>query len=78
MAAFLGGLIRIFFLGDWDKMFVQVLMSFYILVVNFAIIEGMMIRKDKGRIRPTVTLSSMMFVAIFLLLGSIALHAKWI
>lgn len=78
MAAFLGGLIRIFFLGDWDKMFVQVLMSFYILVVNFAIIEGMMIRKDKGRIRPTVTLSSMMFVAIFLLLGSIALYATWI
>ncbi|KAB1219131.1 Cellulose synthase-like protein E6 [Morella rubra] len=77
MAAFFGGLIRIFFLGDWDKMFVQAFMSFYILVMSFPIIEGMTIRKDKaGRIRPSVTGSSIMFSTIFLVLGSIVLVIK--
>jgi len=73
MASFVGGLFRVIFLGDWDKMFVQVFISFYILLTNFPIIEGMMIRKDKGRIRSSVTLLSAMFSCGILFLGFIIL-----
>ena len=74
MASFVGGLVRVVFLGDWDNMFVQVFISFYILVINFPIIEGMIIRKDKGRVQPSVTLLSAMFSTIFLFVGSFILH----
>ncbi|KAM4127285.1 hypothetical protein ACJW30_02G078300 [Castanea mollissima] len=74
VASFVGGLVRVVFLGDWDNLFVQVFISFYILIINFPIIEGMIIRKDKGRIQPSVTLLSAMFSTIFLLVGSVILH----
>ena len=74
MASFFVGLVRVIFLGYWDQMFVQVFISFYILLMNFPIIEAMIIRKDKGRIQPSVTLLSALFSTIFLLLGSMILH----
>jgi hypothetical protein len=73
MASFIGGLFRVIFLGDWDRMFVQVFISFYILIMNFPIIEGVMIRKDKGRIRSSVTLLSAVFSCGILFLGFIFL-----
>ncbi|KAF5466004.1 hypothetical protein F2P56_015963 [Juglans regia] len=71
MAALVGGLLRVIFVGDWDRMFVQVFISCYILYINLPIIEGMMIRKDKGRIQPSVTQLSVIICIFFLLLGSI-------
>ncbi|KAE8022570.1 hypothetical protein FH972_008360 [Carpinus fangiana] len=73
MASFVGGLVRVIFVGNGDKMFVQVFISFYILIINFPIVEGMMMRKDKGRVRSSATLLSAMFSAIYLFLGSIIL-----
>lgn len=74
VAAFIYGAIRSTIItGDWDKMFVQISMSFYILVINYAIIEGMIVRKDNGRIPPSVTLSSALLSGIFLPLVSIIL-----
>ncbi|XP_059446004.1 probable cellulose synthase A catalytic subunit 8 [UDP-forming] [Corylus avellana] len=73
MASFTGGLFRVMFLGEWDKMFVQVFISFYILIMNFPIIEGVMIRKDKGRIQSSVTLLSAVFSCGILFLGFIFL-----
>jgi hypothetical protein len=73
MASFVGGLVRVIFVGNGDKMFVQVFISFYILIINFPIVEGMMMRKDKGRVRSSATLISAMFSAIYLFLGSIIL-----
>ncbi|XP_058001137.1 cellulose synthase-like protein G2 [Hevea brasiliensis] len=71
MVSFLVGVVRI---KEWNKNFVPVFLSFYILVINYAIIEGMIIRKDKGRIPASVTLLSTLisFCLIFLsLIGSI-------
>uniref|UniRef100_A0A7N2LVU7 Cellulose synthase-like protein G2 n=1 Tax=Quercus lobata TaxID=97700 RepID=A0A7N2LVU7_QUELO len=73
MVSFIGGLVRVIFVGNWDQMLVQVFISFYILVMNFPIIEAMIMRKDKGRVRPSVTILSAMFSTIFLLLGCIIL-----
>ncbi|KAH9764523.1 cellulose synthase-like protein G3 [Citrus sinensis] len=75
IAAFVCGAIRSTIItGDWDKMFVQISLSFYILVMNYAIIEGMIVRKDNGRIPPSVTLSSALLSGIFLPLVSIILR----
>lgn len=73
IAAFIGGAIRTISVGNWDKMLVQLLLSFYILIINFAIVEGMVMRKDKGRIPPSAILLSTVFFMIFLFLGSVAL-----
>lgn len=75
IAAFVCGAIRSTIIaGDWDKMFVQISLPFYILVMNYAIIEGMIVRKDNGRIPPSVTLSSALLSGIFLPLVSIILR----
>ncbi|KAG6668693.1 cellulose synthase-like protein G2 isoform X2 [Carya illinoinensis] len=70
-AAFVGGLVRVIFVGDWDKMFVQLFISLYVVFMNLPIIEGMIIRKDKGRIQPSVTQLSVIMSILFLFLGSI-------
>ncbi|KAL9410808.1 hypothetical protein AB3S75_044558 [Citrus x aurantiifolia] len=73
MAALLCGFIRIIAVGNWDKLFPQLLLSLYILIINFAIVEGMIVRKDKGRISPSAILLSSVFFMIFLFFGSIIL-----
>lgn len=70
MAALFGGVARIVAVGNWDKMFAQVVLSAYIFVVNFAIVEGMLIRKDKGRIPASITVVSILVFIVFLFLGS--------
>ncbi|KAF7837496.1 cellulose synthase-like protein G2 [Senna tora] len=42
--------------GDWNSMFIQLFISAYIIVLNYPVIEGLMIRKDKGRIESSVAL----------------------
>lgn len=72
LASIVGGVYRIMFMGDdWRKMFGQVLLSFYIIVMNFVVIEGMVLRKDEGRIPLYVNILSVVFSLIFLSLGSI-------
>lgn len=67
------GVIRIFLSGTGERMLIQVFLSFYILFMNYAIVEGMIIRKDKGRIPSSVTLRSTVFSIFFLFLGYIFL-----
>lgn len=74
VAAFVCGVYRMMFTGEWKKMLLQVLLSFYILIVNYAVIEGMILRKDKGRIPPSVTLLSAIISVVFLYLGSVILN----
>ncbi|XP_044498449.1 cellulose synthase-like protein G2 [Mangifera indica] len=71
--AFFWGLVRGISTGDWEKTFAQVLLSFYILIMGSAVIEGMIVRKDTGRIPPSVTGLSALFCVVFLFLGSIFL-----
>lgn len=73
IVAFFWGVLRMIITGDWEKMFAQVLLSFYILMMSYAIIEGMVVRKDTGRIPPSVTMLSAVLSVIFLSLGSIVL-----
>lgn len=39
MAALLCGVIRMIVVGNWDKLLAQVLLSLYILIIDFAIVE---------------------------------------
>lgn len=74
MVSFLVGIGRaVFVVGDLNKMFVQLFMSIYILVVNYPIIEGMIIRKDKGRVPSSVIALSAVFCVVFLAFSSIIL-----
>ncbi|KAM5553060.1 cellulose synthase-like protein G2 [Rosa sericea] len=65
------GIARVIFLGELEKLFIQVFIPCYAVVVNYPIIEGMLIRKDSGRIPPSVTLLSATASIIFCVLGSV-------
>ncbi|CAL8989912.1 unnamed protein product [Prunus brigantina] len=71
MASFAVGISRVIFLGELEKIFIQVFIPFYITLMNYPIVEGMLIRKDSGRIPPSVTLLSAIFSLIFYFLGFI-------
>ncbi|KAK7268726.1 hypothetical protein RIF29_21434 [Crotalaria pallida] len=58
ITCFLGGIYRVVFVGDWDKIFIQLFLPVYIIVFNYPIIEGPVIRKDKGHISPSVLVPS--------------------
>ena len=77
IASFVGGVVRIMVMEDkrdhWKKMVGQIFLSFYILITNYAVIEGMIIRKDKASIPSSVTLLSAAFAVIILSLGSFIL-----
>lgn len=79
MIAFAGGFARTIILGSWNEMIGQVFLSFYILWVNYPIIEGMTLRKDKGRVPSSVGLASLALSIVFVCLGSIVLRFQaWI
>ncbi|XP_028794067.1 uncharacterized protein LOC114749691 [Neltuma alba] len=67
VSCFIGGLCRVvvFEEGNWEDMFLQILISGYVIVVNYPIIEGLLLRKDKGRV-PTSVVPS--FVALFVII----------
>ncbi|GAU32472.1 hypothetical protein TSUD_64230 [Trifolium subterraneum] len=44
------GIYRVIFVSDWDKMLIQIVLASFIITINYPIIEGLVIRKDKGRI----------------------------
>ncbi|XP_004288455.1 PREDICTED: cellulose synthase-like protein G2 [Fragaria vesca subsp. vesca] len=71
MASLCVGIARVVFLGELEKLFIQVFIPFYAVVVNYPIIEGMLVRKDKGRIPASITLLSATASIIFCVLGSI-------
>ncbi|KAK7391644.1 hypothetical protein VNO78_20061 [Psophocarpus tetragonolobus] len=56
ISCFIGGMYRVLSVGDWDQMFIQLFLPAYIIVINYPIIEGLVIRKDVGRIYPSAAL----------------------
>ncbi|KAL2325071.1 hypothetical protein Fmac_024129 [Flemingia macrophylla] len=56
ISSFIGGVYRVLSVGDWDKMFIQLCIPAYAIVVNYPIIEALVIRKDVGRIYPSFAL----------------------
>lgn len=64
ISCFIGGIYRVLYVGDWDKMLIQLFLPAYVIVVNYPIIEGLVIRKDKGRISPSVVVTSNILATI--------------
>lgn len=58
ISCFTMGAYRVACVGNWDSMFIQLFISAYIIVVNYPIFEGLVIRKDKGRIPSSGALTS--------------------
>ncbi|XVF62935.1 hypothetical protein PTKIN_Ptkin09bG0048800 [Pterospermum kingtungense] len=73
MICFAGGVARTIIKGSWNEMFGQIFLTLYILMVHYPIIEGMMLRMDKGRVPPSVTLLSLAISISFLCFGSLIL-----
>lgn len=61
---FISGIYRVMCLGELDKMFIQLFLMGYIIFVNYPIIEGIVIRKDKGRISTSVFVTSNVLATI--------------
>ncbi|XP_042496114.1 cellulose synthase-like protein E2 [Macadamia integrifolia] len=70
MISLLGGLAKVISEASYDDMFVQVFLSFAILAFNYPIMEGMIFRKDNGRIPTSVSIISVIVSIIFLFLVS--------
>ncbi|TKY59208.1 Cellulose synthase protein G2 [Spatholobus suberectus] len=72
MSCFVGGVYRVLLVGDCDKMFIQLFLAVFIITVNYPIIEGLVLRKDKGRISKLVAipviLATVVLLAFFKLL----------
>ncbi|WCJ23963.1 cellulose synthase family protein [Euphorbia peplus] len=76
VVSLIGGVARIYIAADrsWDEMFAQIFLSFYIVVTNFPVIEGMLFRKDEGCISLSVGLLSLLLTMIFMYIGSLAFY----
>ena len=73
MAAFIAGVARVIVFGNWEKMLMQLLLSLHILIMGSPVLEGMIVRKDKGRIPYSITLFSVVLAMVILNLGSVVL-----
>lgn len=73
MVSLVGGVARMLVTGTWKHMFGQVFLTLYVVVVNFPVIEGMLMRKDEGRVPVSVSILSLILSLTFLYLGSIVL-----
>ncbi|KAL0348969.1 UNVERIFIED_CONTAM: Cellulose synthase-like protein E2 [Sesamum angustifolium] len=71
LAAFIIGIARLF--QKSDELLAQAVLSLFVVIVNYHLLEGMFLRKDKGRIAPSVTLLSIATSVIILGCGSLLL-----
>ncbi|XP_077229062.1 quillaic acid 3-O-glycosyltransferase CSL1-like isoform X2 [Tasmannia lanceolata] len=60
--------------GIHEEMLGQIFLTFFILINSYPIIEGIIIRKDMGRVPSSITFFSVIFSIILLSLGYIILH----
>lgn len=71
--ALIGGVAKVISTHSFSEMFIQLFIPFFVVTMNYPIIEGMIVRNDKGRIPPFVTLGSAAVSLTILLLGSLVL-----
>ncbi|KAK1430408.1 hypothetical protein QVD17_13117 [Tagetes erecta] len=55
----------------FNDVFMQTFLSFYIVLMGYPVLEGMMLRKDKGRIAPNVSCYSVIFSVFVLSFGKL-------
>ena len=72
-ASLIGGVAKMILERSFSRMFVQVFMSFFLVAMNYLIVEGMVLRKDNARVPASVTLLSAVSSVIFISLGSLLL-----
>ena len=71
LLAFVVGILKITIQREYiDEIFIQTLLSFYITLMGYPVLEGMMLRKDKGRIEPRMSFYSVVFSIIIIFFGS--------
>ncbi|GKB58435.1 cellulose synthase-like protein G2 [Tanacetum coccineum] len=59
LLAFVVGMLKIAIQREYiDEIFIQTLLSFYVSLMGYPVLEGMMLRKDKGRIDPRMSFYS--------------------
>nr|DAD19816.1 TPA_asm: hypothetical protein HUJ06_021279 [Nelumbo nucifera] len=73
MVSFTAGLGRMISTNKYDDIFGHVFLSFFILRISYPIIEGMILRRDNGRVPVSVTLISVAISMVILSLGCILL-----
>lgn len=70
MASLVGGIARVLVLGGWDKLLLQMVLVLFVTVMSYPVIEGMLIRTDKGRVPRSVTLVSTVVSSALLCLAA--------
>ncbi|KAL2469764.1 Cellulose synthase-like protein G2 [Abeliophyllum distichum] len=73
LVAFIVGVAKIFHIQQANEMFIQVFIPLFGLIINYPLFEGMFLRKDDGRIAPSVALLSAALCIIILSFGSLVL-----
>ncbi|CAL5337478.1 unnamed protein product [Camellia sinensis] len=73
LVSLFGGVTRMGINGSFNEMFRQVGLSFFIVSMSYPIVEGMVVRKDKGRVPLSISILSAVISMIFLFLGSLIL-----
>lgn len=72
-ASLILGIFEIISRRNHDEMFLQVFLLFFISVMQYPVVEGMIIRKDKGRVQRSVAVQSAVLAVIILFLGYLLL-----
>ncbi|KAI3469711.1 hypothetical protein Pfo_026374 [Paulownia fortunei] len=73
VASFIIGIARIIQSHKANELFAQAFMPFFGIIVNYHVLEGMMLRNDRGRISPSVSLISLAIATFMLCFGSLFL-----
>lgn len=71
LASFIIGIARIFHKGD--ELLAQAALSFFGIIINYHLLQGMVLRKDNGRISPFTSQLAVAISAIILFCGSLLL-----
>ncbi|KAI3469714.1 hypothetical protein Pfo_026377 [Paulownia fortunei] len=71
LVSFIIGTARIFQSDKGKEMFAQAILTLFGITVNYHLFQGMVLRTDKGRIAPSISLLSAAISAIILFLGSL-------
>ncbi|RWR85684.1 cellulose synthase-like protein G2 isoform X1 [Cinnamomum micranthum f. kanehirae] len=71
MAALIGGVWRVIVEGNYSALMVQLFLTLLITISSYPIIEGIVIRRDAGRVPPLITFFSLICTMVLLSLGFI-------
>ncbi|KAH9606225.1 hypothetical protein KSS87_010272 [Heliosperma pusillum] len=74
IASFVVGVSRVFILGQWNEYLGQISLSFFVILLGYPIIEGMVVRTDDASISASVSLKSALFAMGLFFIGSVFLR----